>query len=344
MLLWEVAGRPVALAVAQRQVAGMTRIGPVYTPPADRRHGFGAAVTAAAAAWALDDGAGQVVLFVDHANPTTNRLYHRLGFRPVHDAVELSFHPRGSVGGWASVGLELTGDPVELCAALVDMPSVSGDEAALADAVERALREQAPHLEVLRSGDAVLARTELGRERRVLLAGHLDTVPIADNLPSRRDGHLLHGCGTSDMKAGDAVIAHLAATVPEPRYDLTVVFYDCEEVEAARNGLGRIEREHADWLRADLAVLGEPTNGTVEAGCQGTLRVEITTSGRRAHSARSWLGDNAVHAAAPVLDRLTGYRPDRSTSTAAGTGRACRRCASPAGWPGTWCPTAAWSR
>ena len=204
--------------------------------------------------------------------------------------------------------LDLGGDPVELCAALVDVPSVSGDEKELADELERALREQAPHLEVLRSGDAVLARTGLGRERRVLLAGHLDTVPIADNLPSRRDGNLLHGCGTSDMKAGDAVFAHLAATVTDPRHDLTLVFYDCEEVESDRNGLGRIERDHPDWLHADLAVLGEPTNGSVEAGCQGTLRVEITTRGRRAHSARSWLGDNAVHAAAPVLDRLTGYR------------------------------------
>jgi succinyl-diaminopimelate desuccinylase len=209
------------------------------------------------------------------------------------------------VGG---VRLDLGGDPVELCAALVDVPSVSGDEKELADELERALREQAPHLELLRSRDAVLARTGLGRERRVLLAGHLDTVPIADNLPSRRDGHLLHGCGTSDMKAGDAVFAHLAATVTDPRHDLTLVFYDCEEVESDRNGLGRIERDHPDWLHADLAVLGEPTNGTVEAGCQGTLRVEITTRGRRAHSARSWLGDNAVHAAAPVLDRLTGYR------------------------------------
>jgi succinyl-diaminopimelate desuccinylase len=209
------------------------------------------------------------------------------------------------VGG---VRLDLGGDPVELCAALVDVPSVSGDEKELADELERALREQAPHLEVLRSGDAVLARTGLGRERRVLLAGHLDTVPIADNLPSRRDGHLLHGCGTSDMKAGDAVFAHLAATVTDPRHDMTLVFYDCEEVESDRNGLGRIECDHPDWLHADLAVLGEPTNGTVEAGCQGTLRVEITTRGRRAHSARSWLGDNAVHAAAPVLDRLTGYR------------------------------------
>lgn len=204
--------------------------------------------------------------------------------------------------------LDLTADPVTLTAALVDVPSVSGQEGALADAVEAALRAQAPHLEVIRSGASVLARTNLGRERRVLLAGHLDTVPIADNLPSRRAGDLLHGCGTSDMKAGDAVIAHLAVTLTQPRHDLTLVLYDCEEVEAARNGLGRIERDLAGWLRADLAILGEPTDGTVEAGCQGTLRVEVRTIGRRAHSARSWLGDNAIHAAAPVLDRLARYQ------------------------------------
>ena len=204
--------------------------------------------------------------------------------------------------------LDLTADPVALCAALVDVPSVSGEEAALADALEAALRAQAPALQVLRSGDAVLARTDLGRERRVLLAGHIDTVPIADNLPSRREGALLYGCGTSDMKSGDAVVAHLAATLTEPRHDLTLVLYDAEEVEAERNGLGRIEREHPDWLVADLAILGEPTNGTVEAGCQGTLRAEVTTRGRRAHSARSWLGENAVHRAGSVLERLDGHR------------------------------------
>ena len=204
--------------------------------------------------------------------------------------------------------LDLTADPVDLCAALVDVPSVSGDEGALADALESALREQAPHLELLRSGHAVLARTALGRERRVLLAGHIDTVPIAANVPGRHDGDRLYGCGTSDMKAGDAVFAHLAAELPAPRHDLTFVFYDCEEVEAARNGLGRIEREHRDWLAADLAILGEPTNGAVEAGCQGTLRAEIITRGRRAHSARPWLGSNAVHAAEPVLHRLSAYR------------------------------------
>jgi succinyl-diaminopimelate desuccinylase len=207
--------------------------------------------------------------------------------------------------------LDLTADPVALTAALVDVPSVSGDEGALADAIEHALRAQAPHLEVVRSGASVLARTNLGRARRVLLAGHIDTVPIADNVPSRRDGDTLYGCGTSDMKAGDAVIAHLAATLTEPTHDLTVVFYDCEEIEAARNGLGRIERELPEWLRADLAILGEPTDGMVEAGCQGTLRAEVRTTGRRAHSARSWLGDNAIHRAGEVLARLAAYRPRR---------------------------------
>jgi succinyl-diaminopimelate desuccinylase len=206
--------------------------------------------------------------------------------------------------------LDLAADPVALTAALVDVPSVSGDERVLADAVEAALRAL-PHLEVRRDGDTVLARTHLGRERRVLLAGHLDTVPIADNLPSRRDGERLYGCGTSDMKAGDAVFLHVAATVPDPRHDLTFVFYDNEEVEASRNGLGRVERGLADWLTADLALLGEPTDGLVEAGCQGTLRAEVRTTGRRAHSARSWLGQNAVHGAAEVLNRLAAYEARR---------------------------------
>ncbi|MGH3897669.1 MAG: succinyl-diaminopimelate desuccinylase [Pseudonocardiaceae bacterium] len=205
--------------------------------------------------------------------------------------------------------LDLTADPVTLTAALVDMPSVSGREAALADAVAEALTVQASHLQLLRSGNTVLARTDLGRPQRVLLAGHLDTVPIADNLPSRRSGNLLYGCGTSDMKSGDAMILHLAATVAQPVHDLTVVLYDCEEVEEARNGLGRIERDHPEWLVAQLAVVGEPTSGAVEAGCQGNLRVDVRTRGRRAHSARSWLGDNAIHAAGEVLARLGRYRP-----------------------------------
>lgn len=207
------------------------------------------------------------------------------------------------------VTLDLLADPVSLTAALVDVPSVSGDEAALADAVHAALVVQAPHLELERSGAAVLARTNLGRARRVLLAGHLDTVPIADNVPSRREGARLYGCGTSDMKAGVAVMTHLAAAVAEPTHDVTLVLYDCEEIEAARNGLGRLERELPAWLHADLAVLGEPTSGQVEGGCQGTMRFVARFEGHRAHSARAWLGSNAVHAAAPLLARLGAYEP-----------------------------------
>ncbi|MEV4358997.1 succinyl-diaminopimelate desuccinylase [Nonomuraea sp. NPDC049625] len=202
--------------------------------------------------------------------------------------------------------LDLTQDVRTLTAAIVDIESVSGDERALADAVERAL-SALPHLKIDRSGETVVARTELGRSERVLIAGHLDTVPIAGNLPSRVEGDLLYGCGTSDMKAGVAVALKLAATVPAPDKDVTYVFYDCEEVEAERNGLNRVARDHPDWLAADFAVLMEPTDGTIEGGCQGTLRAEVTVRGKRAHSARSWFGVNAIHGIEPVLARLNAY-------------------------------------
>jgi succinyl-diaminopimelate desuccinylase len=205
--------------------------------------------------------------------------------------------------------LELAADPVDLTAALVDIPSESGGEGELAAAVEVALREQAGHLDVERSGNAVLARTALGRPARVVLAGHLDTVPVNGNLPVRRDGTHLHGLGTCDMKGGDAVLLHLAATVPDPRHDLTFVFYDCEEIEAARNGLGRIEREDPRWLAGDLAIVAEPSNAVVEAGCQGTMRVELRTTGTRAHTARAWMGVNAIHALGDALARLAAYEP-----------------------------------
>ena len=208
--------------------------------------------------------------------------------------------------------LDLTMDVGLLTAALVDRPSVSGTEAALADEVEAALRGVG-RLEVVRDGDAVLARTALGLPERVLLAGHLDTVPIADNLPSRVEGDRLYGCGTADMKSGLAVLLRLAGAFTEPDFqpavDLTFVCYDNEEVQADRNGLGRIARTRPDWLAADLAILLEPTSGAVEAGCQGTLRVMVRTTGRRAHSARAWLGSNAIHAAADVLARLADYQP-----------------------------------
>ncbi len=211
------------------------------------------------------------------------------------------------------VTIDLRADPIALTAALVDIPSVSKDEAVIADTVAWALREQTEGFEILRHGNTVLARTNRGLPTRVILAGHLDTVPIADNVPGHfvegeNGERLLYGCGSVDMKSGDAVFLHLAATVAEPVHDLTLIFYDCEEIAAEFNGLGRIERELPEWLDGDLAILGEPSGGWVEAGCQGTLRARITTAGMRAHSARAWLGDNAIHRLAPVLERMAAYR------------------------------------
>ena len=203
--------------------------------------------------------------------------------------------------------LDLRADPIDLTAALIDIPSVSREEGPIADEVEAALRAQTS-FEVVRNGDAVLARTDLGRPTRVILAGHLDTVPTAENVPSSRDADHIYGCGASDMKSGDAVFLHLAATVADPVHDITLILYDCEEIEASANGLSRIEHELPDWLCGDVAVLGEPSGGYIEAGCQGTLRAVISASGTRAHSARSWLGDNAIHKLGEVLDRLSGYQ------------------------------------
>ncbi|HVF06195.1 MAG TPA: succinyl-diaminopimelate desuccinylase [Frankiaceae bacterium] len=205
---------------------------------------------------------------------------------------------------------DVTLDAVALTAAIVDVESVSGNERAVADATEATLRAL-PHLEVARDGDAVVARTSLGRPRRVLLGGHLDTVPVCDNLPSRIEGDRLYGCGTSDMKSSLAVMLRLAATLTEPRHDLTYVFYDHEEVEAEKNGLGRLSRTARHLLDADLAILMEPTSGAVEAGCQGTLRALVRLTGTRAHSARSWLGDNAIHKAGPVIATLAAYEARR---------------------------------
>lgn len=212
--------------------------------------------------------------------------------------------------------LDLTASAVDLTRQLVDIFSVSGSEGEIADAVEQALREL-PHLDVTRDGDAVVARTNLGRARRVVIAGHIDTVPVNGNLPSRLlpgtgapgdEGDVLWGRGTVDMKSGCAVMLALAASVTEPAIDITWAFYDNEEVASDLNGLGRLALTHPELLRADFAILGEPTAGEIEGGCNGTLRADIRTRGLRAHSARSWMGENAIHAAAPVLALLAGYR------------------------------------
>lgn len=197
-------------------------------------------------------------------------------------------------------------DLPELLQQIVDVESVSGNERQLCDQVEQVLRA-APHLEVTRNGNALVARTGLGRQERVIIAGHLDTVPVAGNLPStRRDGNVI-GRGTCDMKGGVAVALQLAVQLSSPRHDVTWVFYDNEEVASELNGLGRLSREAPELLAGEFAVLMEPTSARVEGGCQGTMRFWITTRGTAAHSARSWLGHNAIHDLAGVLERLASF-------------------------------------
>ena len=208
------------------------------------------------------------------------------------------------------MSLDLNDDVVSLTAALVDIESVSRNEQEIADAVEWAL-SPLTHLEVTRHGNTVVARTDLGRPQRVVVAGHLDTVPVNGNWPSTLDGETLWGLGTCDMKGGDAVILKLAATVPEPVHDVTYLLYEAEEIDSAYNGLELLSQSRPDLLEADFAILMEPSDAGVEAGCQGTLRVAVTTTGARAHSARSWRGENAIHKAAPILARLAAYEARR---------------------------------
>ena len=206
--------------------------------------------------------------------------------------------------------LDARGDLVALFRAIVDIESVSGNERELADQIERELRGCA-HLSVLRDGDTVIARTALGRPERVVIAGHLDTVPLAGNLPSWREGDLIYGRGSCDMKGGVAVMLAAAVALEAPSSDLTWIFYDHEEVESAANSLTRIAATRPELLAGDFAVLMEPTSARVEGGCQGTLRFSVTTTGRAAHSARAWMGHNAIHDATDVLARLAAHVPEQ---------------------------------
>ncbi|WP_455588267.1 succinyl-diaminopimelate desuccinylase [Bifidobacterium sp.] len=204
--------------------------------------------------------------------------------------------------------------------------SVSDAEDPLTDRVERFLKRY-PHLQVHRDGDTVVASTDLGRKNRVILAGHLDTVPVLDNFPPKwlapgdplidKDvaemypgTPVMWGRGATDMKASDAVLLYLAATLTDPKVDLTFVFYDHEEVAAEYNGLGRVVEDHPDWIQGDFAIIGEPTSCGIEAGCNGTMRFDVIANGVAAHSARAWMGDNAIHKAAEILNRLVAHKDE----------------------------------
>ena len=197
-------------------------------------------------------------------------------------------------------------DLLARCAQLVDIPSVSHHEARICDFLEAELRSL-PSLEVQRWGENVVARTHLGRPHRLVLAGHVDTVPANHNERARIAGDVCWGLGAADMKAGCTVFLELARAVAEPSLDVTYVFYECEEVAPEFNGLNKLFAARPELLAADAAVLGEPTSATIEAGCQGTLHLDVTVAGERAHSARPWLGRNAIHRLSPVLERCASY-------------------------------------
>ncbi|KFI92117.1 succinyl-diaminopimelate desuccinylase [Bifidobacterium saguini DSM 23967] len=209
--------------------------------------------------------------------------------------------------------------------------SVSDSEGPLADEIEAFLKTQ-EHLTVRRHGDTVVTSTDFDKPSRVILAGHIDTVPVIDNFPPRwlepgdplirqdiAEAHpnerVLWGRGATDMKASDAVMLYLAATLDgrtvesDPKVDLTYVFYDHEEVAAEKNGLRKVVESHPDWIQGDFAIIGEPTSCGIEGGCNGTIRFDVITHGVAAHSARAWMGENAIHKAADILNRLNAYEP-----------------------------------
>jgi succinyl-diaminopimelate desuccinylase len=201
-------------------------------------------------------------------------------------------------------------DLLSRTAELVAIPSVSHDEAALADHVESVLRGLG-HLDVERVGENVVARTHLGRDLRLVLAGHLDTVPADGNAAPRIDGDLLWGRGAADMKGGLAVMLALAAAVPDPAVDVTWVFYAAEEVASEHNGLRHLFVTRPDLVAGDAALLGEPTAAALEVGCQGSMRVRVVLAGQRSHTARPWMGRNAIHRAGRVLGALDAYEGRR---------------------------------
>ena len=201
-------------------------------------------------------------------------------------------------------------DLLDLTAELVDIPSVSLDEGRIADVIEARLRT-APWLEVTRLGDNVVARTALGSEHRLVVAGHTDTVPVNDNARARIEGDTLWGLGSSDMKSGLAVMLDVALGVDDPAVDVTWIFYVAEEIAAEHNGLKHLFEQAPELVAGDAAILGEPTCGAIEAGCQGTMRAEVTMTGERAHTARPWMGRNAIHRLGEVLRRLEAYAERR---------------------------------
>jgi succinyl-diaminopimelate desuccinylase len=192
---------------------------------------------------------------------------------------------------------------------LVDFPSESRDEAALAAHVLGVLRDGG--VAVRDAGDTcVLAGTTARGERPlVLLAGHLDTVPAQGNRPGRRDDDAVHGLGASDMKGAVAVMIELALAAPEANVDLGYVFFGREELPITDSALSRLLEREPSLREADLVVVMEPTSNAIHAGCLGNVNAAWTFHGRSGHSARPWFADNAIHRAADGIHAVAAVEP-----------------------------------
>lgn len=220
---------------------------------------------------------------------------------------------------------EPTAAAEDLAARLLELAairSVSREEKALCDLLEGRLRAIAG-VEVVRAGDNLIATLpELAGRPRLILCGHLDTVPVNENFPPRRDGDRIAGLGTTDLKSGLAVLLRLldelsgalaARAAGTVDCDPAFVLYAREEIAFTESGLNEVERAWPKLKEASFAVCVEPTANAVELGCNGTLHAELAVLGKAAHAARPWLGSNAIHSALPLLARVAS-RPERDYS------------------------------
>lgn len=190
---------------------------------------------------------------------------------------------------------------------LVNISSVSKDEKSIADSIEESLQELS-HLKLTRVNNSLVAQTNFGNKQRLVIAGHIDTVPANNNFPGKMNNSEIVGLGSVDMKSGIAVALKLAAEITNSKFDITYLFYESEEIETKFNGLELITKQQKDLLNCDFAILMEPTNGILEVGCQGSLRFEVSAIGKRSHSARWWNGENAIHKTNKILEILNNYK------------------------------------
>jgi succinyl-diaminopimelate desuccinylase len=200
---------------------------------------------------------------------------------------------------------------VETLEWLVNIPSVTGSEGRIATAISERLLPIWTLKGVQRFGNSVVVGQRTDRPL-ISLYGHLDTVPHQDgNGSARIENGRMHGVGTSDMKAGLAVMVHLLEDegVRSGDFDVVGVFYDKEEGPADENGLEQV-LDRASWLvQSEMAVVMEPTDLKLELGCNGTMNADVIFKGKAAHSARPWLGDNAVTKAGEWLTAMHSLEP-----------------------------------